>query len=109
MQTGLIIAAVFTLLLSIGAFVIAYLQAKEKGPVFNNAYIYASKKERATMDRKPHYRLSRDVFFLLGLVFILLTLQIILAVNWLSLVNLALILLTIVYAIAKSYQQSKKK
>ena len=28
----------------------------EKGVLFNNAYIYASKQEREKMNKKPHYR-----------------------------------------------------
>ncbi|MBF4691515.1 DUF3784 domain-containing protein [Fusibacter sp. Q10-2] len=44
--------------MSITAFIISYMQYKEKGFLFNNAYLYASKKERNEMNKKPHYRQS---------------------------------------------------
>lgn len=43
-------------------FVLSYFQFKEKGFLFNNAYIYASKQERDTMDKKLHYKQSGLVF-----------------------------------------------
>ena len=34
----------------------------ERGFVLNNAYIYASKKERDSMNKKPYYRQTAIVF-----------------------------------------------
>ena len=49
-----IIAGGLCVVLAIGAFIISYFSFREKGFLFNNAYLYASKEERATMDKKPH-------------------------------------------------------
>ena len=49
----------------------SYLQFNEKGFLFNNAYIYASKQEREVMDKKPHYRQSGIVFLMVGIIFAL--------------------------------------
>ncbi len=46
----MIIGSIF-LALGIGAFIISYLQFKEKGYLFNNAYIWASQEERKHMDK----------------------------------------------------------
>lgn len=44
-------------------FVLSYRQFNEKGFLFNNAYIFASKQERETMNKKPHYKQSGICFF----------------------------------------------
>ena len=47
----------------------------ERGFLLNNAYLYASKEERATMDKKPHYRQSAIVFLMIGIVFLLIAIS----------------------------------
>ena len=102
MKISTVVWALIYFLLSIASFIIAHFQGKRKGPVFNNAYFYASKQERATMDREPHYRLSRDVFVISGIVFLLLTLQTVFDLQWLLVVILVVSVFMIVYAIATS-------
>ena len=75
MGIGQIIVGIIFLTLAIGAFVISYLQFKEKGYLFNNAYFWASQKERKQMDedkesKKPHYRQSGFAFMLIGFIFL---------------------------------------
>ena len=94
--------AILYFLLSVVSFIIAYFQGKRKGPVFNNAYFYASKQERVTMDREPHYRLSRDVFTISGIIFLLLTLQTVFDLQWLLVFILVVSVFMIVYAIVTS-------
>lgn len=64
-MTG-IISGIVCSILAIGAFIVSFRSFKEKGFLFNNAYLYASKEERATMDKKPHYRQSAVVFLMIG-------------------------------------------
>ena len=66
-----IITAIILWMIAISCFIISFLQFKQKGFLFNNAYIYASKKERETMDKKPHYRQSGIVFVLVGMIFLI--------------------------------------
>ena len=42
----------------------------ERGFLLNNAYIYATKEERKTMDKKPYYRQSAVAFCLLSVIFV---------------------------------------
>ena len=42
--------------------VVSIRSFQNKGFLFNNAYIYASKEERGKMDKKPYYRQSAIVF-----------------------------------------------
>ena len=50
----------------------------ERGFLLNNAYLYASKEERNTMNKKPYYRLSAIVFCFLSAVFIVIGLSLLL-------------------------------
>lgn len=87
----------------------SWFQFREKGFLFNNAYIYASKKERKTMDKTPHYRQSGVVFFLLGLIFALNAADIILQTGWLFYVVMTLAAVAVVYAIVSSVQIEKNR
>ena len=90
-------------------FIISCRQFHEKGFLFNNAYIYASKKERETMDKSPHYRQSGIVFALIGLVFLINTLVLIYPVRWLFRLVIGIIVITLVYAVASSVIIEKRK
>lgn len=102
LNTADIITFTFELIVSLVTFLISYFQFKEKGFLFNNAYLYASKRERETMNKKPHYRQSAIVFLLLGLVFLFLAVEVILTIKWLYLVVGVIIVVLIIYAIASS-------
>ena len=90
-------------------FIISYRQFHEKGFLFNNAYIYASKKERETMDKSPHYRQSGIVFALIGLVFLINTLVLIYPVRWLFRLVIGIVAVTLVYTVASSVIIEKRK
>lgn len=51
-----LVGAIICAIIMVTAFVISYFQFKEKGFLFNNAYLYASKAERETMNKSPYYR-----------------------------------------------------
>lgn len=108
MRTVEVITIVILFLISIGAFIIGYFQFKEKGILFNNAYLYASKEERATMNKKPHYRQSAIVFTLLGVIFLFYAVTLIFRSGWLFLIDLVLIILLLVYAIVSSVMIARK-
>lgn len=80
----------------------------ERGFLLNNAYIYASQKERQTMDKKPYYKQSAIVFCLLGMIFVLIGFSVVLQNNSLLLPEAVLVIGTVIYAIFSSVQISKK-
>lgn len=102
-----IITAIILIAISIFAFVISIRSFMEKGFLFNNAYIYASKRERENMERKPHYRQSAIVFLLIGLIFLLNTLSVMLKANWIFYPVIAVVIITVIYAIASSISIEK--
>lgn len=70
-------------IIALACFVISCLQLKEKGVLLNNAYIFASKQERETMDKKPHYKQSGVVFLFPGIIFLIDAINVILQIEWL--------------------------
>ena len=94
---------------AIFAFIISVRSFMEKGFLFNNAYLYASKQEREAMDKRPHYRQSAVVFLLICLVFVLYGFEVVLQINWLSYIAITVILITIIYAILSSVLIEKRK
>ena len=84
-------------------------QLAEKGYLFNNAWIYATKKERESLNTKPYYRQSGIVFCLLGLLFTLIGLHAILQDSRLLWLEAALVVGTIAYAILSSLRIMKEE
>lgn len=103
-----LIISVILFLLSVGSFIIGYAQFKEKGVLLNNAYLYASKEERITMNKKPYYRQSAIVFTIIGLIFFVLAMESIIHSGWLAWVIVGLAFVVIVYAIASSVTIERK-
>ena len=97
-----IILSCILFLIAIGAFVMSYRSFREKGFLFNNAFIYASKQERETMEKKSYYRQSAIVFLMIGVIFLLNGVSVLLAANWIFFLVIAIAIAAIVYAIASS-------
>ena len=97
-----IIIASILFAVSVFLFFMSARSFMEKGFLFNNAYIYASKQEREKMNKKPYYRQSAIVFLLLGLLFLLIALAVLLEANWICYVGIALVIITLIYAIVSS-------
>ncbi|MBE5816001.1 MAG: DUF3784 domain-containing protein [Clostridiales bacterium] len=81
----------------------------EKGFLMNNAYLYATKAERETMNKKPYYRQTAVIFFLLSMVFLLLGIAVLLNAGWLTHLAAVCILLAPVYAIISAVGIEKQK
>ena len=103
------VAAGILFLIAIGAFILSIRSFQEKGFLFNNAYLYASKKERSQMDKSPHYRQTAVVFLLISIVFARNAVEGLLDSGWLLWVGIFFIVLTIIYAIASSIQIERKQ
>ena len=97
-----IITVAVLFLIMIFAFVLSIRSFCEKGFLFNNAYLYASKQEREEMDKKPYYRQSAIVFLLIGCIFALNGCTVLLHIRWISYIAITVVIGTIVYAIVSS-------
>lgn len=104
-----IITACVLFIISMGAFVISIRSFNEKGFLFNNAYLYASKQERQIMPKKQYYRQSAIIFLLVGSIFLINTIEVITHMEWLFSIVAILIIITIVYTIVSSIIIGRRK
>ena len=104
-----IIAASILVVISMLAFFMSVRSFMEKGFLFNNAYIYASKQEREAMNKKPHYRQSAIVFLLIGLIFLLNAAAVYFDVGWIFYIEIVIIVIAIIYAIVSSILIAKNE
>jgi Ca2+/Na+ antiporter len=91
-------------------FFISYRQHKERGVIFTNTWITASKAEREKMDerfKKAEYRVGRNVFFMLGFLCSLYAVNFQLWISWLFYIGYAVMALIVVYAIAQSISNER--
>ena len=100
---GIILGAI-----AVGCFIISYRHFREKGFLFNNAYLYASKEEREKMDKKPYYRQSAITFLLLGIIFVINTIGAIFEVNWAFALVMPITTITVIYAVVSSIKIEKR-
>ena len=109
MATTDIIITIVLFMVACAMFLLSYLQFKEKMILLNNAWIYASKKERETMNKTPHYRQSGVVFALIGLNFLIDAIGCILHNADLMLYAVIIIsVIAVIYAIVSSIRIEKK-
>ncbi len=90
--------------------VCAFLSARhfaEKGFLLNNAYIWASEKERESMDKKPHYRQSAIVFCFLSAVLLVIGISTLLKNSKILLIEIPLLIGVLIYAIISSIKIEK--
>lgn len=103
------VGAIIVGVIAVICFIFSYLQFNEKGFLFNNAYIYASKQERKNMDKKPHYKQSGIIFVSIGIIFLIDAIDIILQTGWLLYLVIGVAIVAIVYAIVSSVMIEKRK
>jgi len=103
-----LIGIISGIVLSVVCAIISFFQFQEKGFLFNNAYIYASKQEREKMDKKPHYRQSGMVFALLSVIFLGIVFECIFETGWLWWLEGILCIAVISYAIISSVKIIRK-
>lgn len=104
-----IIGAVFMAVIAIASFVVSIFQFNQKGFLFNNAYIYASKAEREKMNKKPHYIQSGVLFVMIGIIFTINAVEMLLQTDWLFYLVIVTAVIALVYAVASSIAIEKNK
>ena len=103
------IGAGILFLIALVSFILSVRAFMKKGFLLNNAYIYAAKEERKNMNKKPYFRQTAIVFLLIGLIFLLDGFGILFKIDWIIYPVLAVVLITMIYAIASSILIEKKK
>ena len=106
---GNVIVGIVMFLLAAGAFFVSFRSFREKGFLFNNAYIYASKQERERMDKKPYYHQSAVAFLMVGAALALIGLSALLNIGWISFAGMAVALAAVAYAVVSETAIEKNK
>ena len=78
---------------------------QEKGRLWNNTYLYASQKERETMEKKPLYRQSGICFLLIAATFLMMAIDSVWHKDWMLPVEIGLAAAVMIYAIGSSIRQ----
>ena len=108
MSTGELVAGIIDFVLSVILMVLGIRHFREKGFLLNNAWLYASKEQRAEINKKPYYRQSAIVFCILSAVFIVVGMSLVLQNDRIMLFEIPLISGTIIYAIVSSVRINKQ-
>lgn len=110
MNTVILVLAVILFTIAAAAFVISIFQFAGKGFLLNNAYIYATKSEREQMNKRPYYVQSGVIIALVGIVFVLLGIEVVLQISWMSyLVVIAVALLAVFTLVSSIVINNRKK
>ena len=80
----------------------------ERGVLLNNAYIYATKEERKTMNKKPYYRQTAVVFCILSVVFVIIGLSVLFRNGNIALLVIPLAVAAIIYAVVSTVLNNKR-
>ncbi len=110
MSTADLILTIILFVITFAMFLLSYLQLKEKMVLLNNAWFYASKKERETMNKTPYYKQSGVVFALIGVNFLIDAIGCMIHNKDLMLYGVLVIsVIAVIYAIVSSIQIEKRK
>ena len=97
-----IIGAIISACIALVTLIISIKSFQEKGFLFNNAFLYASKQEREQMDKRPLYRQTAVISALVAVIYIILILENLLELKWLLIAVGAFSVAAIVYAVITS-------
>ena len=100
-----IAVGIVVLLLSMACAVISVFQFRRKGFLFNNAYLYAGKREKEKMNKAPHYRQSGLVFAFFSALFLCIAAACILKTCWLAWISSSLTVGLLLYTIVSSVRE----
>ena len=109
MSAGEMIVAVIVFAVAGVMLLLSVRSFQERGFLLNNAWLYASERQRETMNRKPYYRQSAIVFCILSLVFIVCGLSVVLQNSRIVLLEIPLIAGVVIYAIVSTVQIQKRE
>jgi len=80
-----------------------------KGFLLNNAYLYANKKEKEEMDKRPYYRQSGIVFIILGIAFVFEGFNVLLRNNLFFILLLVTMGIALIFAVISTIFIEKNK
>ena len=108
MTTGELITLIIVFTIAAVLLLFGIRSFLERGFLLNNTYLYASKEEWKTMDKKPYYKQSAIVFCLLSAVFFVIGLSLVIQNDRIFLLEIPLIAGVISYVTVSTVQINKQ-
>lgn len=87
------------LICAVVCLVIGIMQLNERGIPLNNAYLYASKEKKQSMNKTPYFKQTGVVFILLAVVFALIAAAEFFRIEWLSYLALGFGAVDVIFAV----------
>mgnify|MGYP003302553720 CR=1 FL=1 len=97
-----LITGILQFIIAFVTFMISIRSFQEKGFLFHNSYIHASKEERENLDKKAYYHQTAIVFILISIIFLLNGITLLVKAYWIIYIVLAIVCAAIIYAIVSS-------
>ncbi len=68
----MVVVGIIMFVIAAVSILLGIMQLLEKGPLLNNAWLYADEEQRRTMNKRPYYIQSGIVFVMIGIQFMML-------------------------------------
>ena len=107
MSAGELIAVIIVFTLAGILLITGVMHFKEKGVLLNNSYLFASREQRETMNKKPYYRQTAIIFCILSAVFIVVGVSHVFRNDSILMIEIPLIASAMIYAIVSSVRINK--
>ncbi|MBO6163266.1 MAG: DUF3784 domain-containing protein [Eubacterium sp.] len=104
----MVVTGIILFVVAAGCLLLGILQILQKGPLINNAWIYADEEQRRTMNKTPHYHQSGIVFSMIGLQFLMLGFFCITKLYFFLAAEFIVIGLVVIFAIVSSVMIERK-
>lgn len=79
--------------------IVGIMQLNERGIPLNNAYLYASKEKKQSMNKTPYFKQTGVVFILLAVAFALIAAAEFFWIEWLSYLALGFCAVDVIFAV----------
>ena len=109
MDTQVCVICIICYVIAAVCAVLGGFQWAEKGVLLNNAYLYASAEERATMDKRPHYRQTAVVLWCIAASFLATGLSFPLQAPWLMFFSYGFLGVAVAFAVVSGIVIARKK
>ncbi len=104
----MVVTGIILFTVAAGCLLLGILQILQKGPLINNAWLYADEEQRRTMNKTPHYHQSGIVFSMIGLQFLMLGFFCITELHFFLYAEFTMIGAVLIYAVVSSVRIDRK-
>ncbi|MGL5756474.1 MAG: hypothetical protein ACRCYC_14175 [Paraclostridium sp.] len=100
---------IICLIFSIACLIYSLFAFQQKGPLLSTMYFISNTEERSRMKTKKKYEFIATTFLLISILLGLMSIGAMFAITWVSILTIAIGILTVVYAFVVSIKYSLQK